>query len=76
RCEVKTEALPVPRSVPAKTPAKAKTRSLWMEGFNLQGSPPLWKTLSPEAGSVRGLGEPAGIFVSGANLSRPTGSFG
>ena len=50
RCEVRTEVLPVPRSVRAKNPAKAKTRSRWMEGFDLQSSPRLWKAVSQEAG--------------------------
>jgi transposase len=50
RCEVKTEALPVSRPAPVKTMAKAKARSRWMEGFDLRGSPPLWKALAQEAG--------------------------
>lgn len=50
RCEVKTEALPVCRPAPVQTPAKAKARSRWMEGFDLRGSPPLWKALAQEAG--------------------------
>jgi hypothetical protein len=57
RCEVRTEALPVPHSAPAKTPAKAKARSRWMEGFDLQSSPPLWKTLEQETG-------PAGVSAN------------
>ncbi|MGH9374730.1 MAG: hypothetical protein ACRD1J_01020 [Terriglobia bacterium] len=54
RCEVTTEALPVPRPVPAKTPAKAKAPSRWMERFDLQSSPPLWKALEQETGRARG----------------------
>jgi transposase len=50
RCEVKAEALSVSRPVPVKTPAKAKARSHWMEGFDLRDSPPLWKALAQEAG--------------------------
>ncbi|HKC71026.1 MAG TPA: ISNCY family transposase [Terriglobales bacterium] len=53
RCEVRTGVLPVPRSVRAKNPVKAKTRSRWMEGFDLQSSPPLWKAVSQEAGLAR-----------------------
>jgi len=50
RCEVKTQALPVSRSVPAKTLAKAKPRRRWMEGFDLRSGPPLWKALEPQTG--------------------------
>jgi hypothetical protein len=75
RCDVKAEALPVSGPAPVKTSAKAKPRSRWMEGFDLRGSPPLWKTLAQESWPGHDPRRP-GRNVFGANLSRPTGSFG
>ncbi len=45
--------LPAPRSVRIKTRVKAKSRSRWMEEFDLQSSPPLWKALEQETGPAR-----------------------
>jgi hypothetical protein len=56
------------RATPAK---KGQPDKVWMEGFDLHQSPPLWAVLQQE-GSV----DPGAAPLSDANLSRPTGSFG
>jgi transposase len=59
RCEVKAPALAVPQppSVPAKTGSKGKQRSPWMEGFDLQKSPPIWAVLQENRSSAPASGK-------------------
>lgn len=58
------------RPRPSAAPRNRRPSALWKNGFDLQHSPPLWKGLQQERG---GLGDEARL---GANLRRPTGSFG
>lgn len=54
RCEAKAQPPPAPGKPPVKSPDKP--RRLWMKGFDLQSSPPLWAVLQGERGPVRGEG--------------------
>ncbi len=68
-----------PRPKAAKKPPKKATRAkkgqsarVWMNGFDFHQSPPLWTVLQQEGSAETG----GGAAWLGANLSRPTGSFG
>jgi hypothetical protein len=71
-CAERPRRQPVERT-PKKEPApkKGETPSLSWRGFDLRQGPPLWKVLQQEGG-----GPPSDAARLGANLSRPTGSFG
>jgi hypothetical protein len=57
RCEAKAETSPRAWPGSEKLPRKAKRNSqaprLWMEGFDLRSSPPLWAILQGEQARVR-----------------------
>jgi len=56
-CQGKTPALPVARPALPKTKTnpdrKAPSHRLWMKGFDLQKTPPLWAVLKGEQGAVQ-----------------------
>ena len=57
RCERKAETSPLARPRSEKLPGKPKRNGpahrLWMEGFDLRNSPPLWALLQGEQARVR-----------------------
>lgn len=70
------EARPLPASAETRRkkpsiPRKDQPARVWMNHFNLRQGPPVWKVLQHE-----GSGNPDGAAPLGANLGRPTGSFG
>lgn len=65
-CQARPQPAPQANLAGLSKPPKAHRASLWMKGFDLKKSPPLWRVLREEQGDEAAVG---------ANSSRPTGSF-
>jgi hypothetical protein len=65
-CQARPHPAPQANVAGLSKPSKANGASLWMKGFDLKKSPPLWRVLREEQGDEAAWG---------VNSSRPTGSF-